>query len=175
MTSSYSSALSKFFKLHSEAEHWQADEINITVATSLDDDTPQNINIAPTIGKNKNVPRASKRNDKNCYWLQNSFNLNNATFRQKYIHPMFVHACHASGFNIHGEYDPNDKCIQFGCLMRKWHDEVYQKEYRDSQPRNVKNPNEPPIPRTDSKRHQSFLGFKQDMSLPMRSKYQTML
>ena len=151
MTSSYSSALSEFFKLHSEAEHWQADEINITVATSLHDDTPQTINIAPTIGKNKNVPRASKRNDKNCYWLQKSFNLNNASFRQKYIHPMFVHACHASGFNIHGEYEPNDKCIQFGCLMRKWHDEVYQKEYRDSQPRNVKNPNEPPIPRTRRK------------------------
>lgn len=103
MTSSYSSALSDFFQLHSEAEHWQADTINITVAKSLDDDTPQNINISSTIGKNKNVPKPSKRNNNNCYWLQKSLNQNNAAFRQKHIHPMFVLACHASGFNIHGD------------------------------------------------------------------------
>ena len=55
MTSSYSSALSEFFNLHTTAKDWTCQEINISVATSLDDDTPRDINLADTLGYRKNV------------------------------------------------------------------------------------------------------------------------
>ena len=73
MTTSYSSALDDFFNLHTTAKDWTAQSIIISVATSLDDDTPKDINLSDTIGHRKNVPPMSTRSDKNCYnkcyWL----------------------------------------------------------------------------------------------------------
>ena len=111
------------------------------MATSLDDDTPHDINLADTIGHRKNVPPAGKRSDENCYWIFKAFNENNQTFRQKKIHPIIVRACHAAGFIVHGEYEHAYKCIQFECRDSKYHDEEKRKAWRDTQPRKVKDEN----------------------------------
>lgn len=147
MTSSYSSALDDFFHLHNTAKDWETQSITISVATSLDDDTPRDINLADTIGKKKNVPKPSKRSDKNCYWLSKSFSQNDDSYRQQVIHPIVVRSCHESGFIVHAEYEKIHKCIQFECRDSKYHDEEKRKTWRDSQPRNVKNSSIAPIPR----------------------------
>ena len=147
MTSSYSSALDDFFHLHNTAKDWETQSITISVATSLDDDTPRDINLADTIGKKKNVPKVSKRSDKNCYWLSKSFSQNDDSYRQQVIHPIVVRSCHESGFIVHAEYEKIHKCIQFECRDSKYHDEEKRKTWRDSQPRNVKNSSIAPIPR----------------------------
>ena len=147
MTSSYSSALSEFFNLHTTAKDWTCQEINISVATSLDDDTPRDINLADTLGYRKNVPSSNKRSDRNCYWLLKIFNKNNTTFRQREIHPVIVRACHAAGFIVHGEYVSEHNCIQFECRDSKYHDEEKRKAWRDAQPRRVKDDSIPLVPR----------------------------
>ena len=147
MTSSYSSALSEFFNLHTTAKDWTCQEINISVATSLDDDTPRDINLADTLGYRKNVPSSNKRSDRNCYWLLKIFNKNNTTFRQREIHPVIVCACHAAGFIVHGEYESEYNCIQFECRDSKYHDEEKRKAWRDAQPRRVKDDSIPLVPR----------------------------
>ena len=147
MTASYSSVLNDFFSLHNTAKDWTTQSITISVATSLDDDTPKDINLADTIGRNKNVPKISNRSDNNCYWLSKSFSQNDDSYRQKVLHPIVVRACHASGFIVHGEYEQQYNCIQFECRDSKYHDEEKRKAWRDSQPRNVKNSSIPPIPR----------------------------
>ena len=148
MTTSYASALDDLYSLHTEAEAWSADEIKLEVATSFSDDTPVAINLSKTIGHTKNVPSATKRNDGTCFWLFSNWNENNKVFRSKFIHPVFVQACHASGFIIHAEYEPAYNCIVFSCEMGKYHDEERNKAYRDSRPRdNVKKPDKPPVPR----------------------------
>ena len=76
MTSSYSAALDDFFRLHETAKHWNADVIDITIATSLADDTSVQLNLSDTLGFKKNAPSAEKRSDKNCHWLQQSLNTN---------------------------------------------------------------------------------------------------
>ena len=108
MTTSYASALDDLYSLHTKAEAWSADEIILEVATSFLDDTPVAINLSKTIGHKKNVPSAKKRNDGSCFWLFSKWNENNKEFRSKFIHPVFVQACHASVFIIHAEYDPAD-------------------------------------------------------------------
>ena len=60
MKSSYSSALSEFFNLHTTAKDWTCQEINISVATSLDDDTPRDINLADTLGYRKMFHQVTK-------------------------------------------------------------------------------------------------------------------
>ena len=147
MYTSYNSAVEKFFSLHKEAETWKSGEINITVAHSLTNDNPTIINLSSTIGHNKHVPNVNQRSNLNCYWFPQSFNKNNEEFRQKEIHPHFVRACHAAGFIVHGEYEKRSNCIQFECMMAKYHDEEQKKKDQDKRPRDVKNKDKPPVPR----------------------------
>ena len=105
MYTSYTSAVDKFFSLHKEAETWKSGAIHVTVAHSLTNDNPTIINLSTTIGYNKRVPKIHQRSNLNCFWLPQSFNENTEQFRQKEIHPMFVRACHAAGFIVHGEYE----------------------------------------------------------------------
>jgi len=151
MTTSYSEAVDNIFHVHEQAKNWTTGAINIPVATSLDNDHPQIINLSETIDQGKNVPKPSKRSDDNCYWLPQSLSENHDKFRKEKIHPIFAQACFWAGFVVHGEYETRHKCIQFECMMSKYHDEEKKKKYAANRPRKVKNPEIPPEPR-DSRR-----------------------
>ena len=145
---SYTQSLNNLFSNQAQALSWCTGPINIQVATSTINDTPKTINLSATIGHRKNVPKALQRSDQNCYWLPSNINTNNDNIRQKVIHPLFVRACHHAGFILHGRYDARIKAIVFQCRMGLFHHEDYGREYRASKPRDVLNPDEPPIERS---------------------------
>lgn len=118
---------------------WNADEIIVVVATSLDDDVPTQINLSDTIGFAK-----TRRNEgRSRYWLQQYLNQNDALFRQRHIVPIFVRACHAAGFLIKASYQRHAKCIKFRCKRSNY----YKKADTTQRVRNVKDPSKPPVPR----------------------------
>ena len=111
--SSYPVTINELFALQSKAEQWRSGDIFLQVHDSLHGTAVKTINLSQTIGHAKHVPRANKRDDSNCYWLAHTLNENNSDIRQKKIHPIFVRACRAAGFLVHGEYEKADRCIQF--------------------------------------------------------------
>ena len=144
---SYTQSLEDLYLKHRHSHDWRSGPINLTVATSLVNDEPQLINISDTIGKGKNCPNQSNRTSSNCYWLQSHYNENTDTFRQQQIHPLFVRACHQDGFILKGNYEPKQQAITFRCRRGKYHDEEYGRVFRESRPRQVKQPDLPPVPR----------------------------
>ena len=52
-----------------ELQEWDCGRMDISVATSLADDTLVTINLSDTIGHRKKVPKPDKRDDSNCIWL----------------------------------------------------------------------------------------------------------
>lgn len=118
-------------------EGWSAGPIHISIATSLTDDTPIQLNLSDTIGHGRKKPRTPS--DLNCYWLPAHLNKNTETFRHEQIHPIFVQACYKAGFNLHGKWVQNDDCIQFSCAQSKFHNEEKNREHNAKKPRKVKN------------------------------------
>ena len=144
---SYTQSLSDLFNKQTQALDWCTGAINITVATSSINNLPRAINLSDTIGHGKNCPKGLHRSDQTCYWMQNHINQNTDVFRQQVIHPLFARACHLAGFIIHGSYDSRYQAIIFRCRMGLFHREEYDRIFRASRPRQVKNSDNPPVER----------------------------
>ena len=78
-----------------ECLSWDSPAILFTVATSLHDDTPQEINIVDTIGYNVQV-----RKHYGKYWLPSTFSENSTQFRKQTLIPAFQRACLPCGFAL---------------------------------------------------------------------------
>ena len=118
---SYNDYMEELFRLQRESCSWPTGPINLTFSRSLADDSPRVIDITPTIGKGKNVPKSP--GDSNCYWLMSHLNQNNAVFRAKRLHPMFILACAEAGFRAWCKYDHRKKSFHVMCCRSQFHRE----------------------------------------------------
>ena len=131
--------------LQEEANVWRAGPLVISIATSLTNDNPIELDFSKTIGHGKYKPR--KPSDSNCYWLPKNINENNDEFREKIIHPIFVQACYRAGFNIEGKWVKKDACILFFCNRGRFHNQDKNNEHYEKKTRNVKDKSKPPVSR----------------------------
>lgn len=96
--SSYANSINDLLTLHNRELTFTTDLIELEVATSVNNDTLQKINLADTIGK---VKRTKKYlGDEDVYWLPSKYNQNTDDFRSKVVFPVFVHACRKAGFLV---------------------------------------------------------------------------
>ena len=101
-------------ELHEEENSWTVDEITISVATSLEDDTLIDLNLASTIGHGKRVNKNTEQ--PHVYWLPSGFCQNNERFRVNELIPCFVTCCRQSGFPLTSKgWDPERQAIRFAC------------------------------------------------------------
>jgi len=110
----YSDLLHSVASLHEDSLTWNADNIELTVATSLDDDTVQTINFSSTLGHNT---RRSKHLDpESVYWLQKSYGKNSPEFRAQTLLPFFQKACSKEGFKVHNKgWEKKLGCVRIAC------------------------------------------------------------
>jgi len=78
---------------------WTVEAIHITVATTLEDDTPLQINLVDTLGHRVSGPK-TKRDD-NVFWLPSNMGINTSEFRSNTLSPLFSAACKSAGFAIY--------------------------------------------------------------------------
>ena len=133
--------------IKAKAMCWTTGPLSIMVAASLVNDDLQSINLSDTIGHTTKVPRVGKRDNNNCHWLHSSINENYEEFRQSKIHPMFVLACKAAGFNVNCKYKKDRHCILFSCVRGSYHNEAKSREYFEKRLRIVQDSSQAPIPR----------------------------
>ena len=87
-------------------EEWDCGRMDISVATSLADDTLVTINLSDTIGHEQSTPRQNKRDDSNCIWLDPTWTENSNHFRYETVIPFFVWAASEAGFRVSGGWEP---------------------------------------------------------------------
>lgn len=103
---------------------WVTPEIRLTVATSLDDDTPLEINLASTIGYKKHVTKTMK--PEAAYWLDSRLHQNTPHYRASVLAPLFVQACQKAGFVVmmkeHDDKLPGNRSkVLFVCNRFRFH------------------------------------------------------
>ena len=74
---------------------WTPNKINITVATSLEDETPVQLNLMSTLGTSSYGRLCASR-----HWLPKEFNSNRCDYRSKVIAPLFILACNDAGLSL---------------------------------------------------------------------------
>ena len=125
----YGGLLNDSFHEQREACNWTTGALTVTFAKSLSDDSPRDIDITPTIGYGKNVPKTC--NDSNCYWLLSRLNRNDEEFREKHLYPLVTGACLAAGFRVYCKYVKRQSRFEVRCCRgvyyhkgnNKWHNE----------------------------------------------------
>ena len=125
----YAGLLTNLFCEQRDACNWTTGSLTVTFCTSLSDDSPRDIDIAPTIGHGKNVPKTC--NDSNCHWLQSHLNRNDKEFREKHVYPIFIKACHAAGFRVFCKYVKRHSRFQVMCCRGVYHREGDNKKHTE--------------------------------------------
>ena len=90
---------------------WTPNKINITVATSLEDETPVQLNLMSTLGTSSYGRLCASR-----HWLPKEFNSNSGDYRSNVIAPLFILACKDAGFAVKMKgWEKKSKLIKFAC------------------------------------------------------------
>ena len=100
----YTNALEQLKHLAVADSKWNSGPIILTIATSITDDSPFELNLTKTLGHKSYVPAVRYRDDSNCYWLPPTLDQNTEIFRHERIHPMFIQGCCDAGFAVSGNY-----------------------------------------------------------------------
>jgi hypothetical protein len=75
---------------------WTPNKINIAVATSLEDETPVQLNLMSTLLGTSSYGRLCASR----HWLPKEFNSNRCDYRSKVIAPLFILACNDAGLSL---------------------------------------------------------------------------
>ena len=110
-----SGTLESISRVCNKLNQWDCERMDISVATSLTNHTPEYINFIETIGHRAYVPRADKRDNNNCYWLNHEWRVNISRIRSDVIIPYFVWCATEAGFRINSGWDPKYNAIIFRC------------------------------------------------------------
>ena len=157
-----------------ELEEWDSGEMIIPVSTSLTDHTLLMINFTDTLGHRKHVPRADKRNDTNCYWLQRDLNDHLEITRVQKIIPLFVNAASKAGFKIRGSWEERNDKIVFTCHRSRRNDErlnqCYAKKRRPTQ--QLKKPHNQPHKRVRKSQRPTKLTQVQKDDLELQEEWE---
>ena len=91
------------------------------MARSFSDGTLVTINITETIGQRTKVPKAEKRNDDTCFWLDPDWTTNTPELRKSVIIPYFVMRAAEAGFKITGSWEASSSSatVPFGTTPTK--------------------------------------------------------
>ena len=85
MSTGFEESVQALWDLHMERTEWTVKEIIVEVQTSLQDETPMEVNVVETIGARKAAKRNTVVDD--FYWLPSNFNQNTAKFRDEWVIP----------------------------------------------------------------------------------------
>ena len=96
--SGYGLACSRLFDLYDEAKQWSTSAVNITVATSLDSETTEVINLCETLDKTRIISKTV--DDSTCYFLPSTLNDNSVVYRRNVLAPFFARSCKDAGFAV---------------------------------------------------------------------------
>ena len=125
----YGALLTDLFFQQRDTCNWPTGSLIVTFSASLFDDSPRDIDITPTIGHGKNVPKIC--NDSNCYWLQFHLNRNDEEFREKNVYSLFIRACIAAGFQVYCKYVKRQSRFEVLCCRGVYHHEDNNKKYNE--------------------------------------------
>lgn len=130
-------------------DEWDCGRMEISVATSLTNNTLVVTNFSDTIGHGKQVPIARKRDDTNCFWLNHEWTENTEAFRAKVLIPYFVAAAARSGagFRICGSWYKKENAVTFNCTRGRVNDSEKNKmkAAKRRSKKKLKNPNAEPV------------------------------
>ena len=70
---SYTNALEQLNNLVLADYEWNSGPIILTIATSIIDDSPLELNLTETLGHKSCTPAVGYQDDSNCYWLPSTF------------------------------------------------------------------------------------------------------
>ena len=115
----YDGAMNRLLELYEGAKTWTSSRIDLPVATSMDDDSLQIINLADTLGKvGRPIPTVD---DATCFFLpKEKYGVNTAKFRKKVLGPLFVYCCREAGFSVMMKgWESDRKCAKFICQRGK--------------------------------------------------------
>ena len=108
-----------------ELEEWDCGRMEIAVATSLTGRCSSilhtgsafmNINFTDTIGHRRQVPKAGKRDDNNCFWLPREWSDDSENTRTMKVIPTFIVAASKAGCKISGGWEKKYNKIVFTCF-----------------------------------------------------------
>ena len=88
---------------------WDVDEIVVPIATSLEDDTPIEYNLAQSIGT------WSHGNEGRKLYLPSFLNQNDEIFRRQQLSPYFRKPCSKLGFNVSMGWERAESKVIFRC------------------------------------------------------------
>lgn len=122
--------------MHQTKTCWVTKSLKIIVATSLDDDTPLELDIANTIVPDMRLNFKKVMLD-GVYWLPSNFNSNTDEFRKYDLAPLFVQAARQEGFGLHMKgWERNRNYVRFNCTRGRFYQDT---KYRDSLIEGAKN------------------------------------
>ena len=141
-----------------ELEEWDCSPMEIAVATSLagsclsilrTGSAFMNINFTDTIGHRRQVPKAGKRDDNNCFWLPREWTDHSENTCATKVIPLFIVGASKAGCNIHSWWEKKYTKISFKCLQSRCNNEHssqvdYAKRRSSMQ---LKKPHDQPIKR----------------------------
>ena len=118
--SGYGLACSRLFDLYDEAKQWSTSAVNITVATSLDSETTEVINLCETLDKTRIISKTV--DDSTCYFLPSTFNDNSVVYRRNVLAPFFARSCKDAGFAVmmKGWFHKRSR-VYFSCKRGRSH------------------------------------------------------
>ena len=138
MPNHYHDLVEDVLLLHEDSLNWTVQELTLKVATSLEDDSQQEINLCETIGHKS---RQSKKSfdPANVHWLQSDFNLNTPDFRSKTLLSFFQKACSAAGFKICSKgWEEKKGFLRIACTRHRHYQEDVRMSKHVSQERTKK-------------------------------------
>ncbi|CAB9518062.1 expressed unknown protein [Seminavis robusta] len=105
---------------------WRPTSVKLTVATSLEDDTPIQVNLIETM-EHKDKGDGYKHNVKNspslsAYWLPSKFNHASSEFIKKHLMPHFGVSCLHAGFKIKNKgWEKKKGCLTIVCPRHRYY------------------------------------------------------
>ena len=155
--------LESISRVCNELDQWDCERMDIAVATSLTNHTPEYINFTETIGHRTCVPRADKRDDNNCYWLNHEWRVNTSGIRANVIIPYFVGCANEAGFRINGDWESKNNVIVFHCIRGRKNNTHKNKEAPTKQivKQKLKKPDAAPVNRNKKSQRAPKLSQKE--------------
>ncbi len=113
---SYTATIGRLSSVDYTDEKWMPEVISITVCTSLEDNTPQVINLMDTFSEVQT--RSNRLQPDEVYWLSERIVDDRKETIQKRLMPLFVLPCADAGFNVKNRGYQNKKSFLYICCRR---------------------------------------------------------
>ena len=128
----YAHSLEELANSNDNDIEWTPGPVMITVATSLDDDTPMQIDLMKTLGFGNSRVRNRPYWPDEAYWLPAKYSHNDEQFRKEEIMPLFALPCQKAGFRVSSKGWDKRGYITVVCPRSRFHRKHRKSEVRSA-------------------------------------------